>query len=117
MNEREISKLAAWTAKSIREAIEEENRELDDAGKDILRECVQTCLLNWQRHGKFSPEDCAKTVTEIFQRRKQETKTDLETFNAMIIFGSKFPSFVAYNQRKREEEAARLAAEIPVVKV
>ena len=117
MNEREIAELAAWTAKSIREAITEENRELDDAGEDIIREYIQTCLRKKERGDKITLETCAQLVTEIFTRRRNETKTDLETFNAMMIFGAKFPSFVDQNRRERDAESARLAEELPAVKV
>lgn len=117
MNEREIAELSAWTAKSIREAIEESERELDDAGEDIIREYIQTCLRKKERGDKITLETCANLVTEIFTRRRNETKADLETFNAMMIFGANFPSFVEENRRARDAESARLAEELPAIKV
>lgn len=117
MNEREIAELAAWTAKSIRDTVTDAGRELDDAGESIIREYIQTCLRKRERGDKISLETCSQLVTEIFLRRRNETTTELETFNAMMIFGSKFPAFVEENQRARDAEAARLAAEIPPVKV
>lgn len=116
MNEREINELAAWTAKEIRNAVIEEGRLFDSAGEDILREYIRTCLINWQREGIATLEACSQQVTEIFQRRKHETQTELEVFNAMMIFGSKFPAFARNNQRERDEEAAQIAATLPAVK-
>lgn len=117
MNEREINELAAWTAKEIRNAVTEEGRAFDAAGEDIVREYVRTCLINWQRSGIATLEACSQPVTEIFQRRKHETQTELEVFNAMMIFGSKFPAFARNNQRERAEDAAKIAATLPAVKV
>lgn len=116
MTQKEINELAAWTAKTIRDTIEEAGRTLDDAGEDIIREYVQACLLHRERTGTATLEDCANLVTEIFQRRKHETTTELEAFNAMMIIGSKFPAFVRENQMARDEEAAQIAATLPAVK-
>ena len=117
MTEREINELAAWTAKEIRNTVLQEGRQFDEAGEDILRECVRACLLSQKRGDKISLELCAKIVTEIFKRRQHETQTQTEVLNAMLVFGSKFPSFVADNQRQRDAEAAQIAATLPAVKV
>ena len=117
MNEKEIAELAAWTAKAISDAVRQEKREFDDAGEDIVREYVQSCLLDWKRGKKISLEHCSEVVTEIFTRRRNETKTEGEVLNAMMILGSKFPSFVEEQQRERDAEAARLAASMPAIKV
>ena len=117
MNEREINELAAWTAREIRNAVLQEGRAFDAAGEDILCEYVRTCLVSQKRGDKISLELCAKLVTEIFTRRQQETQTQTEVMNAMLVFGSKFPSFVADEQRQRDAEAARIAAILPAVKV
>ena len=116
MNTKEINDLAAWTAKSIADTIKEAGRTIDDAGTDIIREYVKACLIDWQHGGKASLENCAQLVTEIFQRRKSETATELEVFNAMMILGAKFPAFVAENQRERDAESAKFAAAMPAVK-
>lgn len=98
MNDKEISALAKQTAEDIAETIRSAGRAIDEAGTDILRECIQTCLGNWQRGEEISLETCASWVTEIFTRRRNETQTELEAFNAMMIFGSNFPNFVRDNQ-------------------
>lgn len=117
MNTTEINDLAAWTAQSISDTIKDSGRTIDAAGTDIIRQYVQTCLHDWQLLGKASREHCAELVTEIFTRRKHETTTELEAFNAMMIFGANFPAFVENNRRMEEAEAARLAATMPAVKV
>ncbi|MBR0261835.1 MAG: hypothetical protein IJQ85_08600 [Selenomonadaceae bacterium] len=117
MTAREISELAKWTAKSIQDAVREGGRELDDAGTDIIREYVKSSLLMWQRGEKISHENLSRLFNEIFLRRHQETKNEDEVMNAMLILGSKFPSFVEENQRQREAEAKILAAKMPTVKV
>ena len=117
MNEKEIAELSAWTAREIRSAVLQEGRAFDAAGEDIVREYVQTCLLHWKRGGKVSLDHCAETVAEIFQRRQNETNTKEEVMNAMMLLGSKFPSFVEENQKQRDAEAAKIAASMPAVKV
>lgn len=117
MTAKEISNLATWTAKSIQDSVRDGGRILDDAGTDIVREYVQICLTKWQRGEKITLENLSKLVTEIFQRRHHETKNEDEVMNAMMILGSKFPAFVADNQRQRDEEAKRFAAAMPAVKV
>ena len=117
MNKKEIAELAAWTAKSIKDALAMDGRKLDAAGEDIIREYVQSDLLNWQRGEKITLENSSKLVQEIFTRRRHETKTEDEVFNAMMILCSKFPAFVESQQRERESEAERLAETMPAVKV
>ena len=117
MTNKEIAELATWTAKSIQDSVKESGRELDDAGTDIVREYVQSSLLKWQRGEKISHENLSKLVSEIFLRRRHETKNEDEVMNAIMVLGAKFPAFVENNQRERDEEAKKLAAEIPVVKV
>ncbi len=117
MNKKEIAELAAWTAKSIKDTLTMDGRKLDAAGEDIIREYVQTDLTNWQRGEKISVESSAQLVQEIFTRRRHETKTEDEVFNAMMILCSKFPAFVESQKREREAEAERLAEKMPAVKV
>ncbi|MBR3745664.1 MAG: hypothetical protein IKN27_01735 [Selenomonadaceae bacterium] len=117
MNEKEINELAAWTAAEIRRTVLQEGRLFDAAGEDILCEFVRSCLLSQRRGDKISLELCAKILTDIFTRRQHETQTQTEVMNAMLIFGSKFPTFVADNQRERDAEAAQIAASLPAIKV
>lgn len=117
MTTKEIADLSTWTAKSICDTIKESGRKIDAAGQDIIREYIQTCLHDWQVNGNASLENCAQMATEIFMRRKSETKTELETFNSLLIFGANFPEFVKENQRERDAEATQLANEIPPVKI
>ena len=117
MTNGEISELAEWTAKSIQDAVREGGRVLDDAGRDIVREYVQSSLLKWERGEEITLENLTLLLQEIFKRRHNETKTEDEVFNSMMILGSKFPSFVADNQRERDKEAAQIAATLPAVKV
>lgn len=117
MNKKEIADLAAWTAKSIQDTLTQDGRKLDDAGADIIREYVQTDLTNSERGEKITIENSIKLAQEILANRRHETKTEDETFNALMILSSKFPAFVTANRRKRDEEAARIAATMPAVKV
>ena len=117
MTTKEINDLAAWTAREIRNTVLQEGRTFDATGEDIVREYVRSCLVSQNRGDKISAELCAKLATEIFTRRQHETQTQTEVMNAMLIFGSKFPSFVADNQRQRDAEAAQIAATLPAVKV
>lgn len=117
MDRKEIAELAAWTAREIRIAIKESNRELDDAGEDIIREYVQTFLTQWQRGKKMNLEALSALLMEIFMRRRHETKNEDEVMNSMLILGSKLPSFFEEHQRKRDEEAKIIANAMPVVKV
>ena len=117
MTEREIKELAAWTAKAIKDTLTIDGRHLDDAGEDIIREYVQADLTNWNRGNKITMENSARLVNEIMLRRRHETKTEGEVFNALAIMCTKFPSFVEENQRKRDEEAAKIAAAMPAIKV
>ena len=117
MTEKEINELAAWTAAEIRRTVLQEGRLFDAAGEDILCEFVRSCLLSQRRGDKISLELCAKIADEIFTRRKNETQTQAEVTNAMLIFASKFPSFVENNQRERDAEAAQIAASMPAIKV
>ena len=117
MNSREIERLAAWTARAIRDTITDSGRELDAAGEDIIREYVQTFLTKWQRGEKISLENLSELVTEIFQRRRHETQTDGEVINSLMILCAKFPSFVKENQRARDEEARKIASGLPAIKV
>ena len=96
--------------------IKDSGRELDDAGEDIIREYVQAALTKWHRGEKINLENLSALLTEIFKRRQHETKNADEVMNSMLILGSKFPAFVEQNQRERDEEAKKLAAEIPAVK-
>ena len=117
MNSKEIARLAAWTARAIRDTITESGRELDAAGEDIIREYVQTSLTKWQRGEKVSAESLSELITEIFQRRRHETQTDGEVINSLMVLAAKFPSFVEQNQRARDEEARKIASGLPAVKV
>lgn len=117
MTRKEIADLAAWTAKSIKDTLETDGRQLDDAGEDIIREYVQTDLRNWQLGKKITLETCEQTVQEILSRRSHETGTLNEVCNALMILSSKFPAFVESNLREREAEAKRLAETMPAVKV
>lgn len=117
MTKREIDEMAAWTAKSIQEALKTDGRELDDAGKDIIREYVQSDLQNWKRGEKVTLENSKNLVAEILSRRHQETKTLGEVLNALTVLCSKFPSFIEAQQREREAEARILAAVMPAIKV
>lgn len=102
MNDKEISALSTQTAADIAATIAKAGRAIDEAGTDILREYIQTCLGNWQRGEEISLEACSQWVTEIFTRRRNETQTELEAFNAMMIFGANFPAFVRDNQNQTE---------------
>lgn len=117
MTKREINELAEWTANSIQGAVSEGGRFLDDAGKDIVREYVESSLIKWKRGEEITLENLTLLLQEIFKRRHNETKTEEEVFNAMLILGSKFPSFVADNRLEREKEAEQIAATLPAVKV
>ena len=117
MTRKEIAGLAAWTAKSIKDTLTQDGRKLDDAGEDIIREYVQTDLLNWERGAKITVENSAQLVQEIMLRRRHETATEDEVFNALAILSSKFPAFVEKFQREREAEAKILAESMPAVKV
>ena len=117
MNSREIAQLAAWTARSIRDTITDSDRELDAAGEDIIREYVQTSLTKWQRGEKISLKSLSELITEIFQRRQHETKTEGEVINSLMILAEKFPLFVKQNQSARDEEARKIASDLPAVKV
>ena len=117
MNSKEIAELAAWTAKTIQSTLQMDGRELDDAGADIIREALEKLLTVWQRGEKITNERMSGIVKEVFARRRDETKTFDETFNAVMILFSKFPAFAAEQQSKRDAEAARLAAVMPAVKV
>ncbi len=116
MNTKEINELATWTAAEIRRTVLQEGRLFDAAGEDIVREYVRACLIPWQHGEKISVELCAKIADEIFSRRQNETQTQAEVRNAMLILGSKFPAFVADNQRERDAEAAQIAATLPAIK-
>ena len=117
MNSREINELAAWTAKAIKDTLKMDGRHLDDAGEDIIREYVQADLTNWQRGNKITMENSARLINEIMLRRRHETKTEHEVFNALAVLCSKFPAFVEENQRTRDEEAAKIAAVMPAIKI
>ena len=117
MNSREIDSLAAWTAKSIKDALSVEGRRIDDAGEDIIREYVQSDLKNFRRGEKITLESSARLVEDILSRRRHETTTLDEVINALSILSSKFPAFVEDNLRQREEEARRIAAKMPAIKV
>ena len=117
MNSREIDSLAAWTAKSIKETLTAEGRKLDDAGEDIIREYIQSDLKNFQRGEKITLENSARLVDEILARRRHETTTLGEVMNALSILSAKFPVFVEESLRQREEEAKRIAAKMPAIKV
>ncbi len=117
MDKKEIAELAAWTAKSIKDTLAYDGRQLDDAGEDIIREYVQTDLLNWQRGAKITLESSSLTVQKILERRRHETNTLNEVCSALMILCSKFPDFVASNMRAREAEAEIIADTLPAVKV
>lgn len=117
MNSKEIAELAAWTAKTIQGTLQIDGRKLDDAGTDIIREALEKLLTTWQRGRKITNEYMAEVVEEIFTRRRDETETVDEAFNAVMILFAKFPEFAAEQQSKRDAEAARLAAVMPAVKV
>ena len=117
MTKKEISELAAWTAKSIQDTVRGSGRELDDAGTDIIREYVQSSLLSWERGEKITLENLSELVKKIFERRRHETKNEDEVMNAMMILAAKFPAFVENNQRQRDAEAQRIADAMPAVKV
>ncbi len=117
INSKEISELAAWAAKNIKEILITGGRKLDDAGEDIIREYVQTELKNWQLGEKITLENSSRLVDEILSRRQHETETLDEVMNALFLISAKFPGFVEENLRQREAEARILAAKMPAVKV
>ena len=117
MNNKEIDSLAAWTAKSIKDTLTMDDRKLDDAGEDIIREYVQSDLKNFQRGEKITLESSALLVEEILSRRRHETATLAEVRNALSILSLKFPAFVEDTLRQREEEARKIAAKMPAIRV
>ena len=117
MTRKEIADLAAWTAKAIKDTLTMDGRRLDDAGADIIREYVQTDLTNWERGNKVTVESSSRLVQEIMARRRHETATEGEVFNALSVLCAKFPDFVKEQTQAREAEAKRLAAKMPAIKV
>ena len=87
MTAKEIADLAAWTANSIQDMLTRDGRKLDDAGADIIRECVQADLTNWERSGVTKLKPKAKFLS----RCRSFARSFMSSPNTKLVSGRRKP--------------------------
>ena len=114
-NRTEIDKVAEHGWKRIKPVF---NRvKLDSASEDIIVEYFRTELIRWQYGETVTKENSAQSAQDILNRRRQETATFEELSNLMKTLSLLVPMAIEMMQDERDEEARKLAATMPAIKV